>query len=114
MKVLKHKGFHSFHFSERYTVVSQALADGLLNRIQNYVARDINKRIPMEGSDAEFQVKPDDIFINSFSRIQNNWQAVVSARGVNSGYYVLSHNGSLNVTTVYIFVQATPAHEAII
>lgn len=95
-------------------MVSQALADGLLNRIQKYVARDMNKRIPMEGSDKEYEVKPEDIFINSFARIQNNWQAVVSARGVSSGYYVITHNGSLNISTVYIFVQATPPHEAII
>lgn len=94
-------------------MVSKAIDEGLLLLIQTYVANDINKKIVMEGRDAAWKVAPQDVYILSFTRILNNWQATATAEADASGFYQLTHDGGLNKTLVKIYLQQF-AQEAII
>lgn len=86
-------------------MVSQAIDEGLLHRIQRYVADDINSRIPMEGTDAKFKLRPADIYILSFERVLNSWKAVATAQLDVPSYYEIVHDGGRNTTLVNIYMK---------
>ena len=77
---------------------------GLINRIRHYVANDINSKIPLEGSDAIYRVKPEEIYVLSFVRVLNNWQATVTAEHDIASFYKLVYDGTNDqvIVTVYL------------
>lgn len=89
---------------------SKAIDEGLLARIRNYVSNDINSRIIVPD---EEKVKPEDIFILSFVRVLNNWQADATAQKDAAGYYQLTHDGTSGITIAKIYLKHA-THPAII
>lgn len=80
-------------------MVSKAIDEGLLRRIQKYVANDINSRTPPE----EVKIKSEDVFVLSFSRVLNNWKAFATTDLVDAGHYDLVHDGLSGVTIANVY-----------
>lgn len=86
-------------------MVSKAIDEGLLKRIQAYVANDINSKIVMQHEDdLEHEISTDQVFILSFERILNNWTATATAETEVSSFYKLVHDGTNNLTIVTIYM----------
>lgn len=85
-------------------MVSKAIDTGLIERIQNYVANDINSKIVMTGSDEKMKVQPSDVYVLSFERILNNWQAIATAEADISSFYKIVHDGDHDQTIVTIYL----------
>lgn len=86
-------------------MVSKAIDEGLVRRIQRYVANDINSKIVMGSMEKHLEVKPEDIYIVSFERILNNWTALATAEEGMAGFYRLVHDGTHEMTIVTIYLQ---------
>jgi hypothetical protein len=83
-------------------MVTQAINEDLLRRIQNYVTTDVNsKREP------DAHVKPEDVYILSFTRVLNNWKALVVIMSDNELHYDIVHDGTQNVTLVTVYEKRT-------
>lgn len=85
-------------------MVSKAIDAGLIERIQNYVANDINSKIVMTGSDEKHKVQPEDVYILDFTRILNNWQTIATAEADISSFYKIVHDGDHDQTIVTIYI----------
>lgn len=82
-------------------MVSKSIDEGLLRRIQTFVANHINShRLTAVTAGG---VEPEDVYILAFSRILGNWQAVATVEDTSVGYYQLSHDGSLDQTIVTVY-----------
>lgn len=88
-------------------MVSQAIDEGLVSRIQNYVANDINSKFPIDDTRGR-HVLPKDISVVYFVRVLENWKAYATTSAVPGiGRYELIHDGSLNKTLVNVFPEPT-------
>lgn len=94
-------------------MISKSIDEGLLHRIQTFVANDINDRKILSDEGGILTVTPERVYILAFSRILSNWQAVASVADHSVGYYQLSHDGSINETLCTIY-QAIHVAEAIV
>jgi hypothetical protein len=88
-------------------MVSKAIQEGLIERIQNYVSNDINSKIVMQDEDEVWKVSPEEVYIVSFTRVLTNWRAYATAERKGAGYYELVHDGLTNKTIVNIFIKHT-------
>lgn len=86
----------------------------LLRRIQNYVSRDINSKVPLEGSDAEFRVQPLDVYVISFQRVLNTWVIECSAESNALSFYKIIYDGDTGRAVVRIYMQHGLPQEAIL
>lgn len=93
-------------------MVSKAIDEGLLERIQSYVSNDINSKLP-PGIDEKHKTKSNQVYIVQFSRILNNWQALCSVEEEVNCYYALTHDGDSEKTIVRVFALRS-LHEAVI
>lgn len=95
-------------------MVSQSIDEGLLFRIQAYVATDINRRRAVDILEGKAKtIQPEEVYILSFSRILNNWQAVAGIEDTSVGFYQISHDGSTGQTIAAVYHKETST-EAII
>lgn len=99
-------------------MVSKAIDEGLLVRIQTFVASDINHRraAVLTGDEDEQKpelVLPENVYILGFARILNNWQAIATVDDKRVGFYQITHEGTLNQTIACIY-QKELTFEAIV
>ena len=88
-------------------MVSQAIDEGLVSRIQNYVANDINSKFPIDDTRGR-HVRPRDISVVYFVRVLENWKAYATTSAVPGvGRYELIHDGTSNKTLVNVFPEPT-------
>lgn len=88
-------------------MVSQAIDEGLVSRIQNYVANDINSKFPIDDTRGRY-VRPRDISVVYFVRVLENWKAYATTSEVPGvGRYELIHDGTSNKTLVNVFPEPT-------
>lgn len=85
-------------------MVSKAISVGLIERIQNYVANDINSKLVMAGSDEKLKIKPEDVYILDFTRVLNTWQATATAEEGVGSFYKIVHDGDTEQTIVTIYI----------
>lgn len=84
-------------------MVTKAIDEGLLRRIQNYVAVDVNSKLLPN----EEPILPQDVYITLFSRVLNNWKAFVAIEQTLSGgealVYEIVHDGLSGLTLAKVF-----------
>lgn len=94
-------------------MVTRAIDEGLLRRIQNYVAVDINSKLPT----SEDKILPEDVSITLFSRVLNSWKAFASTEKPLPGgeilVYELVHDALTDRTLAKVF-RLNSTQEAII
>ena len=79
-------------------MVSKAIDENLIDRLQRFVANDINgKFLPL---DPDVRVLPEDIFVVSFERILNNWVAICTNQMEIESFYKIVFDGERNQTIV--------------
>ena len=79
-------------------MVSKAIDENLITRLQRFVANDINSKIlPI---DPDNPVLPEDIFVISFERILNNWKAICTNQMEIESFYKIVFDGERNQTIV--------------
>lgn len=90
-------------------MVSRAVDEGLVERIQRYVANDLNSKIPPTepGQKSEPRVDPDHVYVLAFSRILDSWSAWAVSHLQPDCYYEIVHNGSTGVTLVNVYHKKT-------
>lgn len=93
-------------------MVSKAINEGLLARIQAYVATDMNSKLSPDMDDSH-KVDPKQVHVVQFSRILNNWQALCAVEEELNSYYALTHDGDSNTTLIRVFGLRS-VHEAIV
>lgn len=81
-------------------MVSKALNEGLLARIQNYVTNDANSKFPQ---DSGAYISQEEVSIITFHRVLNNWRAVAVVEGEKDVFYELVHDGSLGKTIANVY-----------
>ena len=89
-------------------MVTQAINEDLLRRIQNYVKTDINSKLPEEE-----HIEEKDVYVLSFTRVLHNWKALVSTLANFELYYDITHDAELDVTLVNVYEKKS-THSAII
>lgn len=93
-------------------MVSRAIDERLLERIQAYVSNDVNSKLPPIASE-KAKVQPSEVSVVHFTRILNNWQALCSIENEPVIYYALTHDGTNEQTIVRKFTLRS-TQEAII
>ena len=79
-------------------MVSKAIDENLIDRLQRFVANDINHKIlPIDPADP---VLPEDIFVISFERVLNNWVAICTNQMEVESFYKIVYDGERNQTIV--------------
>lgn len=82
-------------------MVSKAVTEGLITRIQYYVATDINSK-HAKGS-GEPKIRPEDVFVLRFNRILNSWEALATCPLRPEIYYEIVHEGVSGTSLVNIY-----------
>lgn len=108
------KSVSTLSFSERNLVVSKSIDEGLLNRIQVFVANHITSRKLETESGELLEVAPEEVYILAFSRILGNWQAVAAIEDFGVGYYQMSHDGAIGQTIYTVYFRAPITGEAVL
>lgn len=89
-------------------MVSRAISEGLIARIQKYVANDLNSKIPVaEKGDQNKLVDPERVYILAFSRLLTSWSAVAVSHLKPELFYEIVHDGTANVTLVNVYQKKT-------
>ena len=79
-------------------MVSKAVEENLIDRLQRFVANDINRKVlPI---DLNYPVLPEDVFVISFERILNNWVAICTNQMEIESFYKIVYDGERNQTIV--------------
>ena len=79
-------------------MVSKAIDENLIDRLQRFVANDINSKIlPI---DPDNPVLPEDVFVISFERVLNNWIAICTNQMEVESFYKIVYDGERNQTIV--------------
>lgn len=86
-------------------MVSKAIDEGLLSRIQQYVANDLNSRIPPDST--EDRVRPANVYVIRFTRVLGNWEAVAVAHIFPEIFYEISHDGVTDTNIANVFTKRT-------
>ena len=77
-------------------MVSKAVEENLIDRLQRFVANDINRKVlPI---DLNYPVLPEDVFVISFERILNNWVAICTNQMEIESFYKIVYDGERNQT----------------
>lgn len=90
-------------------MVTRAISEGLITRIQNYIATDLNSKIPPaeEGQAEPPQVNPENVYVLSFTRVLASWSAWAVSHLYPECFYEVIHNGTTNVTIVNVYNKKT-------
>lgn len=81
-------------------MVAHAIQKDLLARIQNFVANDVNRR---QRRSEPSLVRLDDVYLLSFVRIFNTWQAYATVENVEAGIYQISYDNDVDKTICLLY-----------